>query len=63
MDVKKELDAIILASTQELNDRVEQELTKDKLNYTLFQLKANISELTECVNKLTDAVEKMKEAS
>tara|TARA_A100001515_G_scaffold98666_1_gene79567 strand:- start:648 stop:839 length:192 start_codon:yes stop_codon:yes gene_type:complete len=63
MDVKKELDAIILASTQELNDRVEQELTKDKLNYTLFQLKVNINELTECVNKLTDAVEKMKEAS
>lgn len=63
MDVKKELDAIILASTKELNDRVEKELTKDKLNYTLFQLEVNIGELTKCVKELTDAVNKIEEAS
>ena len=57
------MDAIILASTKELNDRVEKELTKDKLNYTLFQLEVNIGELTKCVKELTDAVNKLEEAS
>ncbi len=70
MDIRKDkalnkayLDAIIKTSTNNLNDRMDQELTKDKLNYTLFQLKGNISELTQCVKELTDAVDKLEEAS
>ena len=53
---KEQIDAILNASN-------EREVTKDRLNYTLFELKANISDLTEIVNKLTDAVDSMKEAS
>jgi hypothetical protein len=53
---KEQIDAILNASN-------EKEITKDRLNYTLFELKANISDLTEIVNKLTDAVDNMKEAS
>ena len=53
---KEQIDAILNASN-------EKEITKDRLNYTLFELKANISGLTEIVNKLTDAVDSMKEAS
>lgn len=54
--IKEQIDAILNASN-------EKEITKDRLNYTLFELKANISDLTEIVNKLTDAVDNMKEAS
>ena len=46
MNIRKEIDAIIETSTDNLNNRVERELTKDKLNYTLFNLQTNISELT-----------------
>ena len=53
---KEKIDAILNASN-------EREITKDRLNYTLFELKANISDLTEIVNKLTDTVATMKEAS
>ena len=53
---KEQIDAILNASN-------EREITKDRLNYTLFELKANISDLTDIVNKLTDAVDSMKEAS
>ena len=53
---KEQIDAILNASN-------EKEITKDRLNYTLFELKANISDLAEIVNKLTDAVDSMKEAS
>ena len=53
---KEQIDAILNASN-------EREITKDRLNYTLFELKANISDLTEIVTKLTDAVDNMKEAS
>jgi hypothetical protein len=53
---KEKIDAILNASN-------EREITKDRLNYTLFELKANISDLTEIVNKLTDTVNNMKEAS
>jgi hypothetical protein len=53
---KEQIDAILNASN-------EREITKDRLNYTLFELKANISDLTEIVNKLTDTVNNMKEAS
>ena len=53
---KEQIDAILNASN-------EKEITKDRLNYTLFELKANISDLTEIVNKLTDAVDSMKEES
>ncbi len=53
---KEQIDAILNASN-------EREITKDRLNYTWFELKANISDLTEIVNKLTDAVDSMKEAS
>ena len=70
MDIRKDkalnkayLDAIIKTSTAALNDSLDQELTKDKLNYTLFQLKGNILELTQCVKELTDAVDKLEEAS
>ena len=70
MDIRKDkalnkayLDAIIKTSTANLNDSLDQELTKDKLNYILFQLKGNISELTQCVKELTDAVDKLEEAS
>ena len=56
MNIKEQIDAILNASN-------EREITKDRLNYTLFELKANISDLTEIVNKLTDAVDSMKEAS
>ena len=63
MDITTDLDAIIETSTNNLHNHVEQELTKDKLNYTLFQLKGNISELTQCVKELTDAVDKLEVAS
>ena len=53
---KEQIDAILNASN-------EKEITKDCLNYTLFELKANISDLTEIVRQLTDAVDSMKEAS
>ena len=53
---KEQIDAILNASNA-------REITKDRLNYTLFELKANISDLTEIVTKLTDAVDSMKEAS
>ena len=53
---KEKIDAILNASN-------EREITKDRLNYTLFELKANISDLNDLVNKLTDAVNRMKEAS
>ncbi len=53
---KEKIDAILNASN-------EKEITKDRLNYTLFELKANISDLTEIVRQLTDAVDSMKEAS
>jgi len=53
---KEQIDAILNASN-------EREITKDRLNYTLFELKANISDLNDLVNKLTDAVNRMKEAS
>ena len=56
MNIKEQIDAILNASN-------EREITKDRVNYTLFEVKANISDLTEIVNKLTDAVNKMKEAS
>ena len=59
----KEIDAIIETSTDNLNNRVERELTKDKLNYTLFNLQTNISELTRCVQELTNALDKLEEAS
>jgi len=63
MNIRKEIDAIIETSTDNLHNRVEQELTKDKLNYTLFNLQTNISELTQCVKELTDALDKLEEAS
>jgi|TARA_R100001224_G_scaffold111211_1_gene90839 primosomal protein N'' len=63
MDIRKELDAIIETSTNNLHDHVERELTKDKLNYTLFHLQTNISELTQCIKEITDALEKLEEAS
>jgi len=63
MDIRKELDAIIETSTNNLHDRVEQEITKDKLNYTLFHLQTNISELTQCIKEITDALEKLEKAS
>ncbi len=63
MDIRKELDAIIETSTSNLHDHVERELTKDKLNYTLFNLQTNISELAQCVKEITDALEKLEEAS
>tara|TARA_R110002126_G_scaffold228563_2_gene372932 strand:+ start:765 stop:956 length:192 start_codon:yes stop_codon:yes gene_type:complete len=63
MNIRKEIDAIIETSTDTLHNRVEQELTKDKLNYTLFNLQTNISELTQCVKELTDALDKLEEAS
>ena len=53
---KEQIDAILNASN-------EKEITKDRLNYTLFELKANISDLTEIVRQLTDAVNNLKEAS
>ena len=53
---KEQIDALLNASN-------EREITKDRLNYTLFELKANISDLTGIVTKLTDAVDSMKEAS
>ena len=53
---KEQIDAILNASN-------EKEITKDRLNYTLFELKANISDLTDIVRQLTDAVDSMKEAS
>ena len=56
INIKEQIDAILNASH-------EREITKDRLNYTLAQLKANISDLEECINKLTDAVDSMKEAS
>lgn len=56
MNTKEQIDAILNASN-------EREITKDRLNYTLFELKANISELNDLVNKLTDAVDSMQEAS
>ena len=56
MNTKEQIDAILNASN-------EREITKDRLNYTLFELKANISDLTDLVNKLTMAVEDIKEAS
>jgi len=63
MDIRKELDAIIETSTNNLHNHVEQELTRDKLNYTLFNLQTTVSELTQCVKELTDALEKLEEAS
>ena len=63
MNITKELDAIIETSTNNLHDRIERELTKDKLNYALFNIKTSISELTQCVKELTDAVNKLEEAS
>ena len=63
MDITTDLDDIIKTSTNNLHDRVEQEITKDKLNYTLFHLQVNISELTQCVKELTDALNKLEEAS
>ena len=63
MDITTDLDDIIETSTNNLHDRVEQEITKDKLNYTLFHLQVNISELTQCVKELTDALNKLEEAS
>ena len=63
MDIRKELDAIIETSTNNLHDRVQQEITKDKLNYTLFHLQTNISELAQCIKEITDALEKLEEAS
>ena len=63
MDIRKELDAIIETSTNNLHDRIERELTKDKLNYALFNIKTSISELTQCVKELTDAVDRLEEAS
>ena len=56
MNIKEQIDAILNASNK-------REITKDRLNYTLFELKANISDLNDLVNKLTDAVNRMKEAS
>ena len=53
---KEQIDAIVSAS----NDK---EILKDRLNYTLFELKANISDLTDIVSQLTDAVNNLKEAS
>ncbi len=53
---KEQIDAIVSAS----NDK---EILKDRLNYTLFELKANISDLTDIVRQLTDAVDSIKEAS
>jgi|TARA_R110000803_G_scaffold109917_1_gene178287 hypothetical protein len=55
-NTRNQIDAILNASTQEM-------ISKDKLNYILFELKANISDLTEAVNKLTVISESMKEAS
>ena len=63
MNIRKEIDAIIETSTDNLNNRVERELTKDKLNYTLFNLQTNISELTRCVQELSNALDKLEEAS
>ena len=63
MDIRKELDAIIETSTNNLHDHVERELTKDKLNYTLFHLQTHISELTHCIKEITDALEKLEKAS
>tara|TARA_R110002074_G_scaffold225913_2_gene397557 strand:+ start:634 stop:825 length:192 start_codon:yes stop_codon:yes gene_type:complete len=63
MNIRKEIDAIIETSTDNLNNRVERELTKDKLNYTLFNLQTNISELTRCIQELTNALDKLEEAS
>ena len=63
MDIRKELDAIIETSTNNLHDHVERELTKDKLNYTLFHLQTNISELTQCIKEITDAHEKLEKES
>tara|TARA_R110000824_G_scaffold110649_1_gene258760 strand:- start:1658 stop:1849 length:192 start_codon:yes stop_codon:yes gene_type:complete len=63
MNITKELDAIIETSTNNLHDRIERELTKDKLNYALFNIKTSISELTQCVKELTDAVDRLEEAS
>ncbi len=63
MDITTDLDAIVEASTNNLHDHVERELTKDKLNYTLFHLQTNISELAQCVKELTDALNKLEEAS
>lgn len=56
INIKEQIDAILNASH-------EREITKDRLNYTLAQLKANISDLEECINKLTTTIEDMKEAS
>ena len=56
MNIKEQIDEILKSSN-------EREITKDRLNYTLFELKANISDLTEIVNKLTDAVDSIQEAS
>jgi|TARA_R100000995_G_scaffold76344_1_gene45926 hypothetical protein len=55
-NIKEEIDAILNAST-------DKQILEDRINYTLFELKAAISDLTECVNRLTDAVDTMKEAS
>ena len=63
MDIRKELDAIIEPSTNNLHHQVERELTKEKLNYTLFHLQTNISELTQCIKEITDALKKLEEAS
>ena len=63
MDITTDLDAIIDTSTNNLHDRVQQEITKDKLNYTLFHLQTNISELAQCIKEITDALEKLEEAS
>ena len=56
MNIKEQIDEILKSSN-------ERELVKDRLNYTLFELKANISDLNDLVDKLTDAVNRMKEAS
>lgn len=56
MNIKEQIDEILKSSN-------EREITKDRLNYTLFELKANISDLTDLANKLIMAVEDMKEAS
>ena len=56
MNIKEQIDEILKSSN-------EREIVKDRLNYTLFELKANVSDLTDLVNKLTIAVEDMKEAS
>jgi len=56
MNIKEQIDEILKSSN-------EREIVKDRLNYTLFELKANISDLNDLVDKLTDAVNRMKEAS